>query len=34
MSVVEIQFTVPVALDEEIVPTIKTVEFDAPEYQE
>jgi hypothetical protein len=34
MSVAEIQFTVPVALDEEIVPTIKTVESDAPEYQE
>jgi hypothetical protein len=34
MSVAEIQFTVTVALDEEIVPTIKTVESDAPEYQE
>jgi hypothetical protein len=31
LSVAEIQFTVPVALDEEIVPTFKSVESDGPE---
>jgi hypothetical protein len=34
LSVAEVQFTVPVALDEEIVPTIKIVEPDEPEIQE
>jgi hypothetical protein len=31
LSVAEIQFTVPVALEEEIVPTIQTVESDQPD---
>ena len=31
LSVAEIQFTVPVALDEELVPTIQTIEPEIPE---